>query len=110
MKTHHVLVVLALASFAGSLPDASAQDKSWKGESVLYTKPAKDIKFSDAFDGKKASFELSGIIPMQVREERAARLRIFDGRREGWVDKTDFVLLREASDYFDNLVQANPKD
>jgi tetratricopeptide (TPR) repeat protein len=83
---------------------------SWVGEAVVYNKPAKDIKFGDVMAGKEIYFPFSGNLPIKVREDREGWLRIFDGYREGWVDKGDFVLVRDAPAYFYRRVQANPWD
>ncbi len=89
---------------------AFAQEKSWKGESVLYIKWPRDIRFGDRIDGKEVYFEFSGITPITVRDDREGLLRVHDGRREGWVGKADFILVNEASDFFHGRVVANPKD
>ena len=94
-------------SYEARLP---AQEKSWVGESVLHTKPSKDIKFGDRVGDKQVDYVFSGIWPFTVREEKDGWLRIHDRRHEGWVDKADFVLAREALAYFSRRVEANPKD
>lgn len=66
-------------------------------------KPPKNIKFRD-------SGPFSGRMPLKVHDDRDGRLRIFDEIREGWVDKADFVPVRDAPAYFNSRVQANPKD
>jgi tetratricopeptide (TPR) repeat protein len=87
-----------------------AQEKSWVGESVLHTRPAKDIRFVDRVDDKEVAYPFSGIWPFLVRDDREGWLRLHDRRHEGWVDKADFVLAREALPYFTRRVEANPKD
>jgi tetratricopeptide (TPR) repeat protein len=89
---------------------ALAQEKSWKGESVIYKKNSKDIKFGDVIDGKEVFFSFSGRLPIIVRAEKEGWLRVFDGNHEGWADKDDFILARDAPAYFHGRVQANPKD
>lgn len=90
-------------------PHASAQE-SWVGESVLYRKPADEIKFGDVLQGRQVYFPFSGGWPIKVRDDREGWLRIHDGNREGWVDKADFMLVRDAPAYFHRRVQANPND
>lgn len=104
-----VALVLTMGSVMGGAMGAG-QEKSWVGESVLPTKPAKEIKFGDRNDDKQVYYSFSGRWPFKVREDKEGWLRLHDGRREGWVDKTDFVLAREAFGYFDRRVQANAKD
>jgi tetratricopeptide (TPR) repeat protein len=102
------LLVLPIALAGGA--EATAQDKSWVGENVLHTRPQKDIKFGDRIDGKQVYFPFSGRWPFKVRDEKDGWLRIHDGRNEGWVDKADFVLAKNAFEYFDGRVRANAKD
>jgi tetratricopeptide (TPR) repeat protein len=106
MKTCRVVLLIVLATGAG----AAAEEKSWNGEFVLYTKWAKDIEFGDRVDGKQVYFPFSGQWPLRVRDDREGWLRIHDGNREGWAHKVNFVLVRDARDYFHRRVQANPKD
>src|SRR5205085_10304309 len=89
---------------------AHAQDKSWVGEVVLPTKPPKDIKFGDRMGDKEVFYPFSGRWPFKVRDEKEGWLRLHDGRREGWVDKADFVLAKDAFAYFDGRLQRNAKD
>jgi tetratricopeptide (TPR) repeat protein len=83
---------------------------SWVGELVMNTKSHKEIKFGDIVHGKQVYFPFSGNMPIKVRDDREGRLRIHDGHWEGWVDKADFVLVRDAPAYFSRRIQANPKD
>ena len=101
--------------FAGAIVLACAvpsfaQDKSWTGETVLPIKQCQDIKLSVLADGKEADYFLYTVMPMKVRDERGGRLRIHDSLHEGWTDKRDFVLTREAVEYFGRLISANPRD
>jgi lipoprotein NlpI len=102
-------MVLAVYLAASGAP-AGAQEESWKGENVLPTKPAKDISFGDNTDGKQVYFPFSGRWPITVRDDRDGWIRIHDGVREGWADKSQFVLVRDAPAYFHRRVQADPKD
>lgn len=105
------LVIGLILAAAIAIGHAQAdQDKSWVGETVLSTKRAKDIKFGDRVGDKQVYFPFSGRWPFKVREEKDGWLRIHDGRREGWVNKSDFVLARESFAYFDGRAQGNPAD
>lgn len=65
MTTHRLVVFLALVTIAGAAPTAVAEDKkSWTGESVIHTKPAKEIKFGDRLDNKQVYFPFTGILPI----------------------------------------------
>ena len=37
-------------------------------------------------------------------------MRVYDGRREGWVSKVDFVTTADGLTYWDKAVKANPMD
>jgi tetratricopeptide (TPR) repeat protein len=76
----------------------------------MAVKYPKDIQFGDRIAGKQIYFPLAMVKLYQVRADSQGRLRIHDGNREGWVDKADFVLARDAAAYFHRRVQANPKD
>jgi tetratricopeptide (TPR) repeat protein len=104
-----VLSVVWIATL-GAAVSAAGQDTSWKGKSVVYTKPHKEIEFGDVVGGKQVYFPFSGDLPITVSDDREGWIRIHDGHREGWVDKADFVLADEAPAYFHRRVQANPKD
>ena len=82
----------------------------WYGKDVLPKKPLKEIRIGDWVDGKAIYWQPHSLRDNTVREDRGGFLRVHDGRREGWVDKDDFVTLEDASAYFDKLVTANPKD
>jgi tetratricopeptide (TPR) repeat protein len=103
-------LVLVAVLLVGSSLWTLAEEKSWKGEEVISKKPKKDIKFGDYINGNQVWFQLNSLGYFTVREERDGRLRIFDGHREGWADKSDFVLTADAPAYFHDLVQSNPKD
>lgn len=105
-----LVLTAAVVLFPASGGRLAAQEKSWIGESVLHTKPPKDIRFGDRVGDKEVAYPFSGIWPFQVRGEKDGWLRIHDRRHEGWVDKADFVLAREAIAYFSRRLEANPKD
>src|SRR5262245_28659559 len=95
MKSHGLIVLIVGAGlFTGAATRAAGQDKTWVGESVLPKKPTKH----------------AGYLPNKVRDEHEGWLHIHDGRDLRWVDKANFVLVRDAPTYFHQLVQANPKD
>jgi tetratricopeptide (TPR) repeat protein len=102
--------VFTLAVLLTAAASTLAQEKSWLGAFVLPTKPAKDIKLRVTVGTKEVSFPFSDTWPVRVRDDRGGSIKIHDNYREGWVDKADFVLAKEAPAYFDRRVQANPKD
>jgi tetratricopeptide (TPR) repeat protein len=100
-------VVLFLSACAGPL---AAQEKSWKGETVLQTKPAREIRFVDRLGEEQTVYSFSGIWPFTVREEKDGWLRIHDRYHEGWVSKADFVLAKEGIAYFSRRLEDNTRD
>lgn len=126
MTTRRLALLLTVATLAAAAvalrfgrpvrPQAAAPlavaggEGSWAGESVMDTKPPKRITFGDQIDGDRVDHALSGVLPIVVLEERGGRLRIRDGLNGGWVDRGDFVLLRDSPGYFDRRVRAEPRD
>lgn len=96
------LVILCYSKFAFAFDDAP---KSWKNQLVIGKKKCGRICFGDIVDGKQVYFELREVYPIQVRDDREGWLRIFDGNREGWADKDDFILSQDAPDYFTTFIQ-----
>ena len=90
----------------------SAQDPpaSWKGQLVVGTKANKDIRFGAWVNDKYEEFEFRGTYPITVRDEKDGWVRVFDGHREAWANKADFVLSRDAPAYFTDRIRANPAD
>jgi tetratricopeptide (TPR) repeat protein len=109
---NRLAALIVLTSACTGIGSATAADEgsSWVGELVINKKPAKEIEFCDVVDGKQVYFSFSGKSPFKVRADRDGWLRIHDGSREGWVQKSDFVLAGDAPAYFHQRVQANPKD
>jgi tetratricopeptide (TPR) repeat protein len=105
-----LVAVLAVLSPAGVRAADPKNDNNWTGKLVIGKKPDDKISFGDRVDGKQVSFRFEGLYPIKVREDRDGWLRIFDGHREGWGDKDDFVLSRDAASYFTDRINANPKD
>jgi tetratricopeptide (TPR) repeat protein len=99
-----------LTVLSGVIATQSDDPKSWKGEKVIGKKPPKEITFGDTLNGKQVDFEFQGIYPITVREDRGDALRIFDGHKEGWVKKDDFVLSRDATTYFTDRLRTDPND
>jgi hypothetical protein len=83
---------------------------SWKGELILQTKPPKEITFGNYVQGKFVSVRLGAAYPIKVRDDRDGWLRIFDGHREGWARKDQFILSRDAPAYFTDRIRTNPSD
>jgi tetratricopeptide (TPR) repeat protein len=82
-------------------------DESWVGQKVMSKQH--EVKFGDRVGDKQIYFELKGaIFPVLEELEGSLRIRGNDGK-EGWVDKADFVLLRDAPAFFTNLIRKDEK-
>jgi tetratricopeptide (TPR) repeat protein len=104
------LVLMVAVVFPARGGRLAAQEKSWVGENVLNTKPARDIRFGDRIGDEEIKYQFTGIWPFTVRAEKDGWLRIHDRIHEGWALKKDFVLARDAIDYFSRRIDANPDD
>ncbi|MFL5246110.1 MAG: tetratricopeptide repeat protein [Gemmataceae bacterium] len=111
MHSRFMLILAMFATLFGLATACRADEdaKSWVGKSITPIKPKKDITLEKSENGKLATFQLS-TYSIKVLEERNSKVRVHDGRREGWVDKSDFVLSKDAFEYFHSRVEANPKD
>ncbi|QVL30196.1 tetratricopeptide repeat protein [Telmatocola sphagniphila] len=68
----------------------------------------KQIKFSDWSNNKRIYYELSNFPVFTVDSEKEGLLRIWDGFREGWVIKNDFILIADAPEFFSDIYKADP--
>src|SRR4051794_4474338 len=94
-----LVLIFVAATLDGTRPAAAAQDNSWVGKYVLPTKPNNDIQVWDRLDDNKVSLPLSDEFGVKVQADSAGWLHIHDGDRDGWVAKTDFVVLQDAPAY-----------
>jgi tetratricopeptide (TPR) repeat protein len=89
------------------LPTCGAAE-SWVGQKVMQRKvtvkpPARD-------GDKEPYFMLNGaVFPVLKEKDGRLRVRNNDGK-EGWADKKDFVLLRDAPAYCTGLIRKNEGD
>jgi tetratricopeptide (TPR) repeat protein len=103
----------ALVSAFGVLTTTARADDplvSWKGELIIQTKPSEAITFGNYVEGKFVNVRLGESFPIKVRDDRDGWLRIFDGHREGWARKDQFILSRDAPACFTDRVRTNPSD
>ena len=103
-------LLLVCCAWGGGAAVHAEEPSSWKGELVVGKKHNSEIKFGNRVDGKEVFFEFAGIYPIKVREDREGWLHLFDGHREGWADKDQFVLSRDATAYFTDRLGTNPSD
>lgn len=82
----------------------------WFGKRVLPKRHPDEIRIGD-WEGKKQVFwSPHDLMNSTVRQDRSGFIRVYDGRREGWVSKDDMVTTEDAPAYFDKAVKANPDD
>jgi tetratricopeptide (TPR) repeat protein len=78
-------------------------EDSWVGEKVMQKKTK--VTFGDREGDKQIDFALEWRV-FPVLEERAGRLRLRGNNgREGWADKADFVLLRDAPAHYTDMIR-----
>jgi tetratricopeptide (TPR) repeat protein len=79
----------------------------WTGEKVMKRKA--EVKFGDRVGDEQIYFELKGAVHTVLKEKEGwLRIRGEDGK-EGWADKDDFILLRDAPAYYTDLIRKNEK-
>lgn len=103
-------LVRTLAGAVGLAGPRVGVGESWAGESVVYTKPAHDIRFGNFVESEPVWFPFSGQLPVTAVEDSDGFLRIRDGVQDGWVLKVDFMLAGDAPAYLRRLVRTNPED
>jgi tetratricopeptide (TPR) repeat protein len=103
-------MVLVVASVAAVGLPATAQEESWIGQFVMGTAPAGEIRIRVRDGRRQVSFPISLRIVLHVRDESDDSALVHDGQREGWADKKDLVLVRDAVAYFHRRVRADPQD
>jgi tetratricopeptide (TPR) repeat protein len=103
-----MLVLVAGTRAVGTQP--SDGNASWVSQRVLPTKSPEEIKFWNHVEGKNVNAPFDSAGPLKVRDDRDGKLRVHNGRREGWVNKADFVLVRDAIERFSPRVQTNAGD
>ena len=100
-----LFIVLSCSNF----PVPRVADDTWKGRKILPRQsPAAifvDHRYLFLFD----DFSLLDSFPYEVRDEKDNWLKIFDGEREGWAQKANFVLLEDAPAALGRNAQAGSK-
>jgi tetratricopeptide (TPR) repeat protein len=107
MNSLRIALVAALCALIAA--PAFAED-GWVGKIVVVTK--KDARFGFTDPNTKEQVVLGTLTQMDyvVRGEQASFVLVRQGDKEGWVAKTDVVLLDHALNHFTNLIRLNPRD
>ena len=77
---------------------------------VLPIKSPAEIRFVDKLGPNPNTLTITGPYPYRAREDKDGHLRIFGGTHEGWVDKSEFVLVRDGIEYFSRRIAASSTD
>ena len=107
MTPIHLAVAAVLAASAGA---PAAQGVPWTGKTVFCVKDNAEVEFGLRFDGRHVTFPFRGGMFLKVREDRGGRLRLHDGTNEGWADKADFVLMRDAAAHCTRRLEDDPAE
>lgn len=101
------LMIVAVTA-AVTCSNAVAEDKSWVGEKVMVAKPGVQLVVRNG--DSQTSFRLKGVLfPVLKEQDGWLRLRDRDGK-EGWGEKTDFVLLQDAPAHYTDIIRQNEND
>src|SRR2546427_400221 len=108
MPTLRTFAALVLACTYASF--APAQEKSWAGKTILLKKYGIDISHTDKATGEQVRDATLTGIDYKVLAEQGDWIRVRQAGVEGWLKKTDAVLLEDAVAYFTQRVNENEKD
>ncbi|MFO0966829.1 MAG: tetratricopeptide repeat protein [Gemmataceae bacterium] len=78
---------------------------SWKGEDILIKR--EDVSFLDEATKKPKTVSS---VSCRVLEEEGTRLRVSTLDGNGWIEKADAVLLKDAVPFFSKLIDAKPAE
>jgi tetratricopeptide (TPR) repeat protein len=103
--------ILSVALVLMGLPvPVRAAESSWEGKTVILVRAGVDLQLRD---GEKIAPKTAGSardLMFQVLKDEDGRLRITSRRQQGWIAKSDAILLDQAVAYFTQLVARHPKD
>lgn len=81
---------------------------------VMFTRPPDQVPFGDWVEGKQVQFPLqfptAAVVLPVVKDHAGGWVRIFDGKREGWVRKEHLVAVADALGHWDRVIKATPGD
>jgi TPR repeat len=111
MRIRHTAFLWALfLGFVLCLPAVRAADNadSWAGKQVIAK--TDDVWLYD-FANPTLGQPIRPLISINhpVREDSQGWLRVFDINREGWIRKSEAVLMQDAPRYFNSQLRVNPQ-
>jgi tetratricopeptide (TPR) repeat protein len=103
------IVTVTLSLLCLGLPLLAAEPP-WTGKTVILIRPG--VKLENR-DGEKIAPKTAGVakdLLFQVLDDDDRRIRISSRRQQGWIAKSDALLLDQAMPFFNRKVALNPKD
>ena len=88
---------------------ATADDKSWDGKRIVVKKAGLKISYTQP-DGRRVESATLTESFYNVVKEQGGWLFLRHQGQEGWLLKTEAVLVEDAPAYFTERIQANPAD
>lgn len=101
------LVAACTLGYSLSVPVARADDKSWLGKKIMPKKSGLKLTYTEP-DGRRTEVSELKRLVYTVLLEHNNWLALRELSGEGWLDKSDAVLVQEAPAYFSEQIQANP--
>ena len=99
-------LLVLLSSFTNP---ATADDKSWDGKRIVVKKAGLKLSYTEP-DGKRVESATLTESFYTVVKEKDGWLFLRHQGQEGWLLKSEAVLVEDAPAYFSERIQANPKD
>src|SRR5438132_1619856 len=88
-------------------PARADDDASWRGKRIMMTKP--DVKM-EVYDKKQERYVVVGTVTdaiVKVEAVKADFLWVRSGSSEGWIDKSDAVLLENAIPFYTRRIRSD---
>jgi tetratricopeptide (TPR) repeat protein len=101
----HAILLCVVILCVGSV--LAAEKESWVGKQVIL-KATPWLHELDK-EGKRKRIRKTERIDFIVRKDEEGWLLIWDGDREGWIEKTEALLIQDAPAYFTSQIRANPQ-
>ena len=106
MKSKSVVAYTFSMIFLGTSALAQDSTPSWKGQSVV-NKTTRAVFADSPSDNATGTHCFQGVIPTKVKEEKDGWLCVFNGSRDGWVRKEQFILSQNAVAHFTRRIKSD---
>jgi tetratricopeptide (TPR) repeat protein len=101
-----LFIVLTCSNF----PVPRVADGTWKGRKILPRQSPAAIFVDHRYLFDFDDFSLLDSFPYEVRDEKDNWLKIFDGEREGWAQKSNFVKQEDSPALWEDMLKRDPKN